>query len=138
MGRIAPVIELSDRDRETLASLTRSGKTEQRLVLRARIVLAASRGAINRDIARELSTREATVSKWRSRYHKAGLKVLQDEPRSGKPPEYTQSTDKSILAVLDERPPGGFMPPGQVRCFPKSWESPSTMSGVSCASTRSL
>ena len=108
MGRIAPVIELSDRDRETLASLTRSGKTEQRLVLRARIVLAASRGAINRDIARELSTREATVSKWRSRYHKAGLKGLQDEPRSGKPPEYTQSTDKSILAVLDESPPRGY------------------------------
>lgn len=108
MGRFAPVIELSDRDREALASLTRSGKTEQRLVLRARIVLAASRGAINRDIARELATREATVSKWRNRYHKAGLEGLQDEPRSGKPPQYTQSTDKSILAALDESPPRGY------------------------------
>jgi len=108
MGRTAPVIELSDSDRKVLTTWTRSGKTEQRLALRARIVLAASRGALNRDIARELATREATVSKWRSRFQRAGLKGLQDEPRPGKPREYTESTEKSILAALDESPPKGY------------------------------
>ena len=108
MGRIAPVIDLSPEDHETLVSWTRSGKVEQRLAFRARVVLAASRGTLNRDIARELATREATVSKWRKRFFEAGLKGLQDEPRSGKPPEYTQSTEKSILEALDEAPPKGY------------------------------
>lgn len=108
MGRIAPVIELSDKDRETLSSWTRAGKTEQRLAMRARIVLAASRGTRNRDIARKLATREATVNKWRCRFHESGLKGLQDMPRSGKPPDYTLSTEKSILSALDEPPPKGY------------------------------
>ncbi len=108
MGRIAPVIDLSPEDRETLVSWTRSGKAEQRLAFRARVVLAASRGALNRDIARELGTREATVSKWRTRFFETGLNGLQDDPRSGKPPEYTQSTEKSILEALDEAPPKGY------------------------------
>ena len=108
MGRIAPVIELSDKDRETFSTWTRSGKAEQRLVLRARIVLSAARGGQNRDIARELGTREATVSKWRSRFHQVGLKGLQDKPRPGKPSKYTPSTEKSILAALDKSPPKGY------------------------------
>ena len=108
MGRIAPVIELSDKDRETLSTWTRSGKIGQRLALRARIVLSAARSARNLDIARELGTREATVSKWRSRFHQAGLKGLQDKPRSGKPSKYTPSTEKSILAALDKPPPKGY------------------------------
>ena len=108
MGRVAPVIDLNDKDRETLSSWTRAGRTEQRLVMRARIVLAASHGTRNRDIARELGTREATVNKWRCRFHESGLKGLQDKSRSGKPPDYTLSTEKSILSTLDEPPPKGY------------------------------
>ena len=78
------------------------GKAEQRLVLRARIVLSAARGGQNRDIARELGTREATVSKWRSRFHQAGLKGLQDKPRPGKPSKYTPSTG---VQAADGDPP---------------------------------
>ena len=33
MGRVAPVIDLNDKDRETLSSWTRAGRTEQRLVI---------------------------------------------------------------------------------------------------------
>ena len=76
--------------------------------MRARIVLAASHGTRNRDIARELGTREATVNKWRCRFHESGLKGLQDKSRSGKPPDYTLSTEKSILSTLDEPPPKGY------------------------------
>jgi len=108
MGRRAAVIELSDTDRKTLLSWAHAGKTEQRLALRARIVLAASDGALNRDIARDLATREATVSKWRNRFCASGLEGLQDEPRPGKPRAYTESTERSILAALDEPPPKGY------------------------------
>ena len=100
------VDQLSDKDRERLSTWTRSGKAEQRLVLRARIVLSAARSARNLDIAHELGTREATVSK--SRFHQVGLKGLRDKPRSGKPSKYTPSTEKSILAALDKPPPKGY------------------------------
>ena len=107
MSRRAPSIELSDEDRETLLCWTRAGRTQQRFVRRARIVLAAAQGCINRDIARDLGTREATVCKWRRRFHEAGLDGLQDQPRSGKPAKYDASTEKRILAALDEAPPEG-------------------------------
>ena len=108
MSRIAPLIELSDEDHETLLGWTRAGKTQQRFVLRARIVLAAAEGRINRDIARDVGTREATVCKWRRRFHEAGLGGLQDQPRSGKPAKYDASTEKRILAALDQAPPEGY------------------------------
>ena len=118
MGRIAPLIELSDEDHHTLLCWTclradthrqaRSGKTQQRFALRARIVLAAWQGLLNRDIAKDLGTREATVCKWRGRFAQAGLAGLQDKPRSGKPPQYTEATEKRILSALDEAPPKGY------------------------------
>ena len=40
MSRTAPLIKLSDEEHQTLLSWTRSEKTQQRYVLRARIVLA--------------------------------------------------------------------------------------------------
>ena len=108
MSRMTPPIELSDEDYQTLLGWTRSGTTEHRMAFRARIILAAFRGQVGRDIARTLDTREATVSKWRRRFHKSGLAGLTDQPRSGKPARYTEATVRSILSCLDEAPPPGY------------------------------
>ena len=108
MSRMTPPIELSDEDYQTLLGWTRSGTTEHRMAFRARIILAAFRGQVGRDIARTLDTREATVSKWRRRFHKSGLAGLTDQPRSGKPARYTEATVRSILSCLDEAPPTGY------------------------------
>ena len=102
------MIKLTAEEHQTLLSWTRSGKTQQRYVLRARIVLAVSQGVVNRDIATDLGTREATVCKWRRRFHESGLSGLQDKPRSGKPAAYDASTEKRIIAALDEAPPKGY------------------------------
>jgi len=102
-------LSINTEDRQKLDSLIRSGSTEQRLSFRARVVLASSSGRKTaQQIARELSTRPATVTKWQSRYRQYGLTGLRDSARSGKPVQYTMAAEKRILAVLDESPPAGY------------------------------
>lgn len=54
-----------------------------------------------------MGLRTATVSKWRTRFHKRRLAGLIDSPRAGKPPVYGEDTESRILATLDEAPPEG-------------------------------
>lgn len=100
-------IQLTDKDKAVLESWVRTAKTEQRLVLRAKIILAAARGQGTNAIARDLSIRPATVSKWRLRFSSAGILGLQDAPRPGARKQYNETTERRILAKLDETPPPG-------------------------------
>lgn len=103
----ATPIELTDAERGTLQSWVGASSTEQRLVLRAKIMLAAARGETTTGIAADLGVTPVTVSKWRTRFAREGLRGLQDAPRSGKPPKYTVETERRILQKLDEPPPAG-------------------------------
>ena len=91
-----------------LESRLRAATTEQRQLLRIRIVLEAADGSGTREIARELDTTPTTVSLWRGRFARERLDGLEDLPRSGTPPIYSEATDKRIRAVLDRPPPKGF------------------------------
>jgi len=105
---IAPKIVLSEEERKTLLFWIRSGKTEKRLVERARIILAASEGKKSKEIANDFGTREARISKWRSRFARYRLAGLMDASRSGKPVIYDEETDKRVLSKLDEPPTRGY------------------------------
>jgi transposase len=84
--RIAPAVVVSDEDRRTLEKWSRGRTTPARLVLRAKIVLLAAAGRMNKDIAAELRTGMKTVCQWRSRYVRQGLAgVEKDAPRGGRP-----------------------------------------------------
>jgi transposase len=102
------VIRLTDTEIQTLEGWTRRGKSEQRLVERARIILLAHAGRTNQQIAEALDTRTARVSKWRQRFRANRLAGLGDAERSGKPAKYDQSTEKRVLALLDQPPPKGY------------------------------
>jgi transposase len=106
--RVAPSINLQETDKEELLRWTRSHTIEKRLSERARIILMASDGKANKDIAEHLKTREATVSKWRGRYHQMGVLGLQDEVRPGKPAAYDKADEKRVLETLDKNPPKGY------------------------------
>jgi transposase len=108
MARPATTISLSDEDRTMLTNLARAGRSEQRMVLRAKIVLAAADGQETQEIAAALDQRPATVSKWRKRFAESGLAGLQDEPRPGRPCRYGQEDEKRILGLLDQDPPAGY------------------------------
>jgi transposase len=106
--RIAPKIDLTHKEQSTLTGWVNAHSCEKRLSFPAKIILAAAEGTQNKDIARQLGTREATISKWRRRFASERLEGLQDAPRSGAPPAYDEHTDKRILGALDEAPPAGF------------------------------
>ena len=106
-GKATP-INLGVKERRTLLSWLRSGTTEQRMSFRAEMILAAAEGKETKRIAAELKTCSSTVSKWRIRFANRRIEGLKDSARSGKPPSYTQKTDKRILAVLDQPPPDGY------------------------------
>jgi len=108
MRRQPVVIRLSNEESAQLREWARRGKTENRLVERARIVLLASEGRTNEQIALELKTRTARVSKWRQRFGKDRLQGLGDAARSGKPATYDAKTEKRVLNLLDQDPPRGY------------------------------
>lgn len=105
--RVAVSITLSDEERATLRRWARGRSVEARLVLRAKIVLAAAEGKQNKDIADELATLRKTVALWRQRFAEQRLAGLEkDAPRGGRP-----ATAKQQLAALivktttTEKPP---------------------------------
>ncbi len=66
-------------------ALVRSGKTSQKVALRARIVLLAGEGVPNHAIARRLSTSRPTVLLWRTRFEHSGASgLLKDATRPGR------------------------------------------------------
>jgi transposase len=101
-------VRLKPKERAVLEARLRAATTQQRQLLRIRIVLEAAEGTSTREIARELDTTPTTVSLWRGRFAREGLDGLEDLPRCGAPPIYGEETDKRIRAVLDEPPPAGF------------------------------
>jgi transposase len=104
----AASIEITDSDRATLRGWANAHSGEQRLASRARVILSLAEGLSNEDAAQLHRTRAATVSKWRGRFARHGLKGLSDAPRSGKPAVYDAQTEKRILEALDENPPQGY------------------------------
>src|SRR5215210_6025060 len=85
MGRPLEALVLSESERAELGTLAARRKTAQALALRARIVLLASDGMANKDVAARLDIDPVTVGKWRRRFLVDRLEGLRDEPRSGAP-----------------------------------------------------
>jgi transposase len=108
MRQPTAIIRLSEEEAKTLQDWSRRGKSEHRLVERARIILLAGEGRTNEQIAKALKTRTARVSKWRQRFGRKRLAGLGDAERSGKPAKYDQNTEKRVLGLLDETPPKGY------------------------------
>ncbi len=112
-GPKPPAVDLSNAERLGLEKLIKAHSTEQQLVPRARIVLAASQGLNNAQIARELQITVDTARLWRDRWLELQpiplpeLKIeerLQDLPRSGKPSTITADQMCQIEALACEKP----------------------------------
>src|SRR5207244_12604081 len=101
-------VRLKPKERAELEARLRASTTEQRQLLRIRIVLEAAEGTATREIARELDTTPTTVSLWRGRFSPEGLDGLEGLPRSCAPPIYDEVTDTRIRAGLAVPPPAGF------------------------------
>jgi len=98
------VIVLSDRRRARLEALVGKQTAPQRVVLRAKIVLAAWRGESNAQIARTLGISPDTVRTWRRRFRAQGMPGLSDRPRPGRPPVYDLDVHLGIVATVTSAP----------------------------------
>ncbi len=107
--RRAPELRLLRGERARLVALVRTPTSSPRLVQRAQIVLRASEGAENREIANELGTDPGTVAKWRRRFLMQRVPGVEREaPRPGRPPTIPTETIRVIVrSTLGRRPPNG-------------------------------
>ena len=108
MSRKATSITLTEEGWQILEKWVRSTRVQQRMSLRSRIILLAADGLQTQAIARKLGIREATVSKWRTRFSKEDTAGLQDAARPGAIRRYDEVTEKRIFSVLDQKPPTGY------------------------------
>lgn len=84
-GRPKAALVLADEERLQLNAVAKSRSLPHGLVMRARLVLLAADGLANKTIAKKLSLSQQSVSMWRQRFLKQGLRGLHDELRPGRP-----------------------------------------------------
>lgn len=113
MPKQATQVILSEKEQEELRQITQRHRSEQQMVLRAQIVLAAAQGYCNARIARDLRMNVDTVRLWRDRWvalqgiELSSLSVterLQDAPRPGAKPTFSQQQRCQIAALACEAP----------------------------------
>jgi transposase len=101
----APALALHEGDRDRLADLARLPSVPSGLAKRARMVLLAAEGMPNAQIARLVGVSRPTVIAWRDRYRRGGIKALEDEPRSGRPPRIDEVEIVVATLASGGRPP---------------------------------
>lgn len=86
-GRKPRGVQLKAEDVPVLEALVRSGKTEQRVARRARILLEIDRQERVKLLSKRVEQDSSTVWRVCRRYEKRGIDAVYDAPRSGRPPE---------------------------------------------------
>src|SRR5258708_4506094 len=118
MPKRATRIQLSEQEQEELTRLTRRHRSEQQVVVRARIILAAAQGSSNIQIARDLDINVDTVRLWRDRWANwqaidqerntqeavSLAHRLQDAPRPGAVPTFSVEQRAQMAALACEAP----------------------------------
>jgi transposase len=103
----AVTVRMTVKRRRKLEQIIAAGTSPQRLVLRARIALAAGDGRPNAEIARDLGCGPATVRTWRGRFAVLGIPGIFDKPRPGRPQAHGPSARLAIVATVTLVPPDG-------------------------------
>jgi len=106
-GRRAPIVELTEQERNQLQSYVRSRSIPSGLSSRFRIILLAANGVDNKQISEKVGLSRASVGKWRNRYCEKGLEGLHDELRAGRPRTVSdEQVAELIHKTLKNRPEG--------------------------------
>lgn len=97
-------VVVSQADRDALERIIRMKTSEQRAVLRARIVLLSAAGLADVAVARQTGTNRHTVRLWRKRFSEQGLAGLQDAPGRGRKPVLDTKVKEAILTGAVQPP----------------------------------
>ena len=95
---------LTAAERAELQRALRARNVPRALYLRAGIILAASDGNDDYEIAALAGCDQRTARKWIDRFNAQGLPGLRDAPRPGQPPRYSAEARLQAVALLCRRP----------------------------------
>lgn len=106
-GRPKKRLTLTADEQERLQALAHRARIQPALARRARVVLACGEGLDNKTVARKLRCSPGMVGKWRSRFLKARLEGLYDEPRPGAPRKISDAqVEQIVIRTLESTPRG--------------------------------
>jgi transposase len=110
-GAIAPggagrLIALGGKARRSVERIAARHSGQYRVVVRARIVLAADDGLTAAQIAAAVGVSVPTVRRRLDRYRRRGTRGLFDAPRPGRPEIHGPSARLLVIAVATSTPPG--------------------------------
>jgi transposase len=104
--RVAPAVKLSSEQREVLQQRSRARSLPARVVERARIVLLAAEGKLNKEIAEQLGISVQKAARWRSRFLELGVGGLEkDAPRPGRRPKITPAEVARVVRMTTQDKP---------------------------------
>jgi len=104
--RVARPVVLSADQQCALESRARARSAPARTVERARIVLLASAGLQDQQIAAKLKITPEKAARWRNRFLDGGLAALdKDAPRPGRTPTITQATVQEVIRRTTQEKP---------------------------------
>lgn len=102
------IVDLNEEERARLESMLRRGQSSARMQARARILLKADEGMLNRDIMSALDVSETMVYRARQRFVEEGLEAaLRDKPRPGQKPKLDDKQCAHLIAIACSDAPDG-------------------------------
>lgn len=107
MPKIRYIVDLTDEEREHLLGVTQRGKSSARKIKRAQILLKASGGLVDEEIAEAVGTSLATVFRTRKRFVEEGLLALDERRRPGQPRKLDGKQEAHVIAMACSEPPEG-------------------------------
>lgn len=102
------ILSITPEQRQELEVLSRSGKSESRLVERAQIILCWYQGMSYIETKEKLNVTEMMIRKWRNRFETHGIIGLKDAPRSGKPPVISAQIKAKVIKLATSKAKGGY------------------------------
>jgi transposase len=101
-------VQLSQTDREYFEALISKGEQTAKAYRRALALLELDRGQTYSNVSRTLQVTIPTLSGWATKYLESGLRVLQDQPRSGRPIQIDGTQRAKVTALACSTPPEGY------------------------------
>jgi len=103
-------VKLSQSERDHLRNLVSSGTGNARKLTRARILLKADAGWVDKEIAKALDVGQGTVGRIRKRYASDGLEIAlnRQAPRRQYERKIDGAAEAQLIALTCSEPPEGY------------------------------
>jgi transposase len=100
-------VQLTQTDRDYLETLISKGKMKARSYRHAFGLLELDRGKTYTQVTETLGVALPRLSLWAAQYREKGLKMLEDQPRPGRPIKISGEQRAKITALACSKPPEG-------------------------------